>query len=848
MWQRFTERARKVVFFAQEEAQKFGEGYVSTEHLLLGLVRESDSVAARVLERLGVSLSRIRTEVEKQLPRGDARPSQEMTLTPRAKRVIDLAYDEQRNLNNNYIGTEHLLLGLIREGDGLAGRVLAKLGVELEKARREVGALQDNESTNKGSGSSGGSGSGSGSSGTSRSSSASQVKTATLDEFGRDLTELARDGKLDPVVGRSQEIERVMQILTRRTKNNPCLIGDPGVGKTAIAEGLALRIVSGDVPNLLRDKRLISLDLAGLVAGTKYRGEFEERMKKVMEEVRRSEGEVILFIDELHTLVGAGAAEGAIDASNIMKPALARGELQCIGATTQDEFRKYIEKDAALERRFQSVKVREPNEEEAVDILKGLRERYEAHHNVEITDEAIKASVQLSMRYITDRTLPDKAIDLIDEAASRVRLQQSLPPAEVRADKVKANKIRVELEHLRRRTKDEDATKISEMEAEFETLTNSIVEREELWEAELKPEPVVGEDEIAGIVQSWTGIPVMKLVEAESSRLLKMEEDLHGRIIGQNLAVAAVSRAIRRSRSGLKDPKRPMGSFIFLGPTGVGKTELAKALAAYLYEKESNIVRIDMSEYMERFAVSRLVGAPPGYVGYDEGGQLTEQVRRNPYCVVLLDEIEKAHPEVFNILLQVLEDGHLTDSQGRQVDFRNTIIIMTSNVGVRPIELDKGLGFRDKKEDANDPKVYEAMKNKMLDEMKKTFRPEFLNRVDEMIVFEHLKRDEILTIADLYLKRVNEQAKEIGITIELSDGVKDILVNEGYDVNMGARPLRRAVQRFIEDPLSEEFLMGNFAAGDHVLATVDPEDPKKVIFKKDKPDSGGKKKKELVKN
>lgn len=846
MWQRFTERARKVVFFAQEEAQKFGEGYVSTEHLLLGLVRESDSVAARVLERLGVSLSRIRTEVEKQLPRGDARPSQEMTLTPRAKRVIDLAYDEQRNLNNNYIGTEHLLLGLIREGDGLAGRVLAKLGVELERARREVGALQDNESTNKGSGSSGGSGSGS--SGTSRSSSASQVKTATLDEFGRDLTELARDGKLDPVVGRSQEIERVMQILTRRTKNNPCLIGDPGVGKTAIAEGLALRIVSGDVPNLLRDKRLISLDLAGLVAGTKYRGEFEERMKKVMEEVRRSEGEVILFIDELHTLVGAGAAEGAIDASNIMKPALARGELQCIGATTQDEFRKYIEKDAALERRFQAVKVREPNEEEAVDILKGLRERYEAHHNVEITDEAIKASVQLSMRYITDRTLPDKAIDLIDEAASRVRLQQSLPPAEVRADKVKANKIRVELEHLRRRNKEEDATRIGEMETEFENLTNTIVEREEAWEAELKPEPIVGEDEIAGIVQSWTGIPVMKLVEAESSRLLKMEDDLHGRIIGQNLAVAAVSRAIRRSRSGLKDPKRPMGSFIFLGPTGVGKTELAKALAAYLYEKESNIVRIDMSEYMERFAVSRLVGAPPGYVGYDEGGQLTEQVRRNPYCVVLLDEIEKAHPEVFNILLQVLEDGHLTDSQGRQVDFRNTIIIMTSNVGVRPIELDKGLGFRDKKEDANDPKVYEAMKNKMLDEMKKTFRPEFLNRVDEMIVFEHLKRDEILTIADLYLKRVNEQAKEIGITIELSDGVKDILVNEGYDVNMGARPLRRAVQRFIEDPLSEEFLMGNFAAGDHVLATVDPEDPKKVIFKKDKPDSGGKKKKELVKN
>ncbi|HVL39058.1 MAG TPA: Clp protease N-terminal domain-containing protein, partial [Fimbriimonadaceae bacterium] len=560
MWQRFTERARKVVFYAQEEAQKFGEGYVSTEHLLLGLVRESDSVAARVLEKLGVSLNRIRAEVEKQLPRGDARPSQDMTLTPRAKRVIDLAYDEARNLNNNYIGTEHLLLGLIREGDGLAGRVLAKLGVELEKARREVMSLQDNETQTK--------------TGSRSSTQSGSTKTQTLDEFGRDLTELAREGKLDPVVGRHSEIERVMQILCRRTKNNPCLIGEPGVGKTAIAEGLALRIVSGDIPELLHNKRIVALDLAGLVAGTKYRGEFEERMKKVMEEVRKSEGNVILFIDELHTLVGAGAAEGAIDASNIMKPALARGELQCIGATTQDEFRKYIERDAALERRFQGVKVREPSEEEATDILKGLRERYEAHHQVEITDDAISSAVQLSQRYITDRTLPDKAIDLIDEAASRVRLQQSLPPVDVRNDRVRLNKLKTEIEHVSKRAEDEDEA-VAKLQAEIDELEASIQQREEEWNAQEKSEPIVSENEIAQIVQSWTGIPVTKLVEAESQKLLRMEEDLHARIIGQKDAVSAVSRAIRRARSGLKDPKRPMGSFIFLGPTGVGKTELA---------------------------------------------------------------------------------------------------------------------------------------------------------------------------------------------------------------------------------------------------------------------------------
>jgi ATP-dependent Clp protease ATP-binding subunit ClpC len=816
MWQRFTERARKVVFYAQEEAQKFGEGYVSTEHLLLGLVRESDSVAARVLEKLGVSLTRIRAEVEKQLPRGDARPNQDMTLTPRAKRVIDLAYDEARNLNNNYIGTEHLLLGLIREGDGLAGRVLAKLGVELEKARREVMTLQDTDSSQKAG------------SGGRQTTSTSQVKTATLDEFGRDLTEMAREGKLDPVVGRQPEIERVMQILCRRTKNNPCLVGEPGVGKTAIAEGLALRIVSGDIPDLLRNKRIVSLDLAGLVAGTKYRGEFEERMKKVMEEVRKSDGTVILFIDELHTLVGAGAAEGAIDASNIMKPALARGELHCIGATTQDEFRKYIERDAALERRFQAVKVKEPSEEEAIEIMKGLRERYEAHHNVEITDDAITAAVQLSQRYISDRTLPDKAIDLVDEAASRVRLQQSLPPADVRADRQRVIKLRTDFEHLSKRSTDEAL--ITKMRQEMEDLEASIVEREDAWNELEKPEPVVGETEIAAIVQSWTGIPVTKLIESESKKLLKMEDDLHGRIVGQNDAVHAVARAIRRSRSGLKDPKRPIASFIFLGPTGVGKTELAKTLASYLYEKESNMVRIDMSEYMERFAVSRLTGAPPGYVGYDEGGQLTEQVRRNPYCVVLFDEIEKAHPEVFNILLQVLEDGQLTDSQGRTVDFRNTIVIMTSNVGVRPIELDKALGFRENRQDYNDPKVYEGMKIKMMEDMKKLFRPEFLNRVDEVIVFRHLKREEILEIADLYLKRVNQQADALGITIELSDEVKNLLVDKGYDPNMGARPLRRAVQRYIEDPLSEEMLSGRFMAGDAIFAELAEPGSEQVVF------------------
>jgi len=825
MWQRFTERARKVVFFAQEEAQRFGEGYVSTEHLLLGLVREADSVAARVLDRMGISLSRLRAEVERQLPRGETRAAQDMQLTPRAKRVIDLAYDEARQLNNNYIGTEHLLLGLIREGDGLAGRVLQKLGVELERTRREVMALQDNEQTS-----------------VPASQSSRRRHTQTLDEFGRDLTEYARQGKLDPVIGRHNEIERVMQILARRTKNNPCLIGEPGVGKTAIAEGLAQRIVAGDVPDQLKDRRIVALDLAGLVAGTKYRGEFEERMKRVMDEVRRAQGEVILFIDELHTLVGAGAAEGAIDASNIMKPALARGELQCVGATTADEFRKYIERDAALERRFQPVQVREPSQEEAVEILKGLRDRYELHHKVDIRDEAIEASVALSSRYITDRTLPDKAIDLIDEAASRVRLQLTLPPIDLRKDKSRLDAIDREIDTLSRKEGFDD--KLLRLQSEREELKKNLDEETDKWKAVVAENPVVGEDEIAHIVQSWTGIPVSRLIEAESQKLLRMEDELHNRIIGQHDAVTAVARAVRRARSGMKDIKRPMGTFIFLGPTGVGKTEMARTLAEYLFDNENSMVRIDMSEYMERFSVSRLVGAPPGYVGYDEGGQLTEAVRRNPYSVVLLDEIEKAHPDVFNILLQVMEDGRLTDSQGRIVDFRNSVIIMTSNVGVKPIGEDAGLGFRDTQEDPSDPKAYERMKTKMMQEMKKLFRPEFLNRVDEVIVFHTLSRDEILEIVTLMLNRVASQAKTRGLGFTATDRLKEFLGKEGFDPNMGARPLRRAVQRHVEDPLSEELLLGRFSEGDIIVADVDEENQTVFTKQDDTPSGGGKGKQE----
>jgi ATP-dependent Clp protease ATP-binding subunit ClpC len=805
MWQRFTERARRVVFFAQEEAGRLGENYVSTEHLLLGLVREHDSVAARILDRMGVSLGRIRSEIERSVTRGDGRQGQDMQLTPRAKRVIDLAYDEARQLSNNYIGTEHLLLGLIREGEGLAGRVLSKLSVDLERTRHEVMALQDNDSPT---------------------SQAPQKqhrsKTPTLDEFGRDYTELARQGKLDPVVGRNNEIERVVQILSRRTKNNPVLLGEPGVGKTAIAEGLAQRVISGDIPDTLRDKRIVALDLAGLVAGTKYRGEFEERMKRVMEEVRRAQGEVILFVDELHTLVGAGAAEGAIDASNIMKPALARGELQCIGATTNDEFHKYIERDAALQRRFQPVKVSEPTPEETVEILQGLRERYETHHRVKITNEALQAAAHLAHRYITDRFLPDKAIDLVDEAASRVRLQYAMPPQELRLAKQRLKDTQAEISAIVNHDRwDTAANNLHEREEE---LRQKIEELELEWNNKRESMTrTVSEDEIAQIVQSWTGIPVKRLVETETQKLLRMEDELHQRIIGQHEAIVAVSKAVRRARSGMKDPKRPMGTFLFLGPTGTGKTELARALATFLFDSESNLIRIDMSEYTERFAISRLVGAPPGYVGYDEGGQLTEAVRRNPYCVVLLDEIEKAHPEVFNILLQIAEDGRLTDSQGRVVDFKNTVIILTGNIGARSIVQDRGMGIRSDSErrGADDAKAMEAMKNRVMEEVKKTFRPEFLNRLDEVIVFQPLTKDEILQIVDTMIARVNKQVQTQGYVLETSHEVREYLSAEGFDPSLGARPLRRAIQRLIEDPLAEEVLRGTFRPGDTIRAEME---------------------------
>ncbi len=822
MWQRFTERARKVVFYAQEEAGRLGENYVSTEHLLLGLVRENDSVAARILDRIGVSLGRIRSEIERQVARGDGRLGQDMQLTPRAKRVIDLAYDEARQLNNNYIGTEHLLLGLIREGEGLAGRVLSKLGVDLDRTRREVMHLQE----------------GGGEGGVATAGSRSQpakTRTPTLDEFGRDLTELARNEKLDPVIGRANEIERCIQIISRRMKNNPCLLGEPGVGKTAIAEGLAQRIVMGDIPDFLKDKRVIQLDLAALVAGTKYRGEFEERMKRVMEEMRKAQGEIILFIDELHTLVGAGAAEGAIDASNIMKPALARGELQCIGATTLDEYRKYVERDAALQRRFQAIQVKEPSVDDAIEILKGLRPRYEQHHKVEITNEALDAAARLSDRYISDRFLPDKAIDVIDEAASRVRLRGAMPPQDLRDAKIELNAIQKELNGLPNNRQYEKAYDLQGRKRELEEKVQGL---EEGWQETKKDaKQTVDEDEVANIIFSMTGIPVSRLVEAETQKLFRMEEELHKRIIGQHEAIVAISKAVRRSRSGLRDIKRPIGSFIFLGPTGVGKTELARALAAYLFEKEDNLIRIDMSEYMESFAVSRLVGAPPGYVGYDEGGQLSEAVRRNPYSVVLLDEIEKAHPEVYNILLQIMEDGRLTDSHGRVIDFKNVILIMTSNIGARSIQGEREMGFGRL---ATGPKSAEeisrqmdSIKGRITDELKRVFRPEFLNRVDETIIFHPLSAEEINEVVTLMLDRVSKQIAQKGMDFEVTDAAKRYLAREGFDPQYGARPLRRAVQRLVEDPLSEEILLGKFDANDTVLVDVDPE--RGITFRKGAP-------------
>lgn len=800
MFERFTERARKVVYLAQQEAARLGHNVVGTEHLLLGLVVEGEGVAAKALEVLEISLDRIRQEVEKIIGSGEPNPFGEIPFTPRAKRVLELAVDEGRQMGHNYVGTEHILLGLIREGEGVAAQVLKNLGADLEKVRKQVITLLG-----------GGAGIFAGPANLGKGGN----RTQTLNQFGRDLTELARIGKLDPVIGRENEIERVIQVLSRRTKNNPVLIGEPGVGKTAIAEGLAQKIINGNVPEILRHKRVVTLDLGAMVAGSKYRGEFEERLKKVMEEIRNS-GDVILFIDELHTLIGAGAAEGAIDAANILKPALARGELQCIGATTLDEYRKHVEKDAALERRFQPIIVGEPSLEETRLILKGLRDRYEAHHRVKITDEAIEAAVQLSNRYITDRFLPDKAIDLIDEAASRVRLRTTITPPDLKELEDKVNQLQQEKEAA---IKNEEFEKAAKLRDEEQKLRQQLDDLTSDWKNKRsKLEPNVGEEEIAQVVSGWTGIPVTKLQQEETERLLKLEETLHQRVIGQEEAVEAVSRAVRRARAGLKDPKRPIGSFIFLGPTGVGKTELAKALAEALFGDENAMIRIDMSEYMERHTVSRLVGAPPGYVGYDEGGQLTERVRRKPYSVVLLDEIEKAHPEVFNVLLQVLEDGRLTDAHGRTVDFKNTVVIMTSNVGANLIERSTGIGFQAVSDDSSDN--YQKMKDKVLDELKRTFRPEFLNRIDEVIVFHALNREQIKAIVDLMVKPVAQQLLDKGITLELTEEAKEMLAKDGFDPNFGARPLRRSVQRFIENPLSEELLKGTLEYGSTVKALV----------------------------
>ena len=800
MFGRFTERAQKVLALAQEEASRLGHSGVGTEHILLGLVREGEGIAAKSLVSLGLSSDKVQKEVEKIIGRGPGQTSG-MAYTPRAKKVIELSIDEARKLGHNYVGTEHILLGLIREGEGVAARVLANLGVSLNKARQQVLQLLGGD-THEG-----------------HQENTQAANTPTLDGLARDLTQMARDQKLDPVIGRANEIERVIQVLSRRTKNNPVLIGEPGVGKTAIAEGLAQRIVDNEIPETLRNKRVMVLDMGTVVAGTKYRGEFEDRLKKIMDEIRQA-GNIILFIDELHTLIGAGGAEGAIDASNILKPALARGELQCIGATTLDEYRKHIEKDAALERRFQPITVDQPNRDEAILILQGLRDRYEAHHRVKILDEAIEAAVKLSDRYITDRFLPDKAIDLIDEAASRVRLRTYTQPPNLKELEEKLEEIRSEKESAVQSQEFEKAASLRDKE---QKIREELENRKSDWQQnQVKKESVVSADDIADIVASWTGIPVRKLAEEESSRLLNMEDLLHNRVIGQDEAVKAISRAIRRARAGLKDPKRPMGSFIFLGPTGVGKTELARALAESMFGDENAIIRIDMSEYGERHSTARLVGAPPGYVGYEEGGQLTEKVRRKPYSVVLFDEIEKAHPEVFNVLLQVLDDGRLTDSKGRTVDFRNTIIIMTSNVGASTIRKGGALGFTASRE-----ADYVDMKDRVLDELKKQFRPEFLNRLDDTIVFHPLGEEHIREIVELMSEELRKRLVENDIHFILSNEAKDFLAKEGYDPQYGARPLKRAIQRHIEDQLSEALLSGTVKKGDQV--TIDVEDGKLAV-------------------
>ena len=799
MFGQFTEKARRVVIYAQEEARRMGHNFVGTEHLLLGLIRETNALPAKLLQSLGLDLETVRGEVLKATGRGPAiGPNEEVAFTPRAKKVVlELGREEAEALGHNYIGPEHLLLGLIREGEGVAAQVLLAAGADLNKVRHQLVHLSG---ANPASGASG---------------EAAPASTPTLDMYGRDLTQMARDNKLDPVIGRDQEIERVIQILSRRTKNNPVLIGEPGVGKTAVVEGLAERIVEGKVPEVLKDRRVVALDLGAMLAGSKYRGEFEDRLKRAMNEIREAKN-VILFIDEMHTIVGAGAAEGAIDAANILKPALARGELQAIGATTLDEYRKYIERDAALERRFQPIMVEEPSAEEALAILDGLRDRYEAHHRVKITPAALKAAVSLSDRYVSDRFLPDKAIDLIDEAASRVRLKSYVAPPDLKRLEERLDDLRKEKEAA---VQAQEFEKAAQMRDEEQQLRSQLSQETKAWHTEQGKEATqVEADDIAHIVSSWTGIPVERLAGEESERLLHLEEELHRRVVGQDEAVSAVAQAIRRARAGLKNPRRPIGSFLFLGPTGIGKSELAKALAAALFGDEDAMVTIDMSEYMERHAVSRLMGAPPGYVGYEEGGQLTEAVRRHPYSVVLLDEVEKAHPEVFNILLQVLEEGRLTEAKGRAVDFRNTVIIMTSNVGAEMIKKTGAIGFlRD-----SDQRKYEDMKDRLLTDVKQTFRPEFLNRVDDIIVFHSLADNHLTEIVSLMLQEVVDRVAEQGYQLEVTEAAKRLIADEGNDPTYGARPLRRAIQRLVENGLANELLAGRFKDKGRIL--VDAED------------------------
>ncbi len=810
MFERFTDRARRVVVLAQEEARMLNHNYIGTEHILLGLIHEGEGVAAKALESLGISLEAVRAQVEEIIGQGQQAPSGHIPFTPRAKKVLELSLREALQLGHNYIGTEHILLGLIREGEGVAAQVLVKLGADLNRVRQQVIQLlsgyQGKEAVTQGGPAEG-----------------TPSTSLVLDQFGRNLTQAAREGKLDPVIGRENEIERVMQVLSRRTKNNPVLIGEPGVGKTAVVEGLAQAIYKNDVPETLKDKQLYSLDLGALVAGSRYRGDFEERLKKVLKEIK-TRGDIILFIDEIHTLVGAGAAEGAIDAASILKPMLARGELQTIGATTLDEYRKHVEKDAALERRFQPIQVKEPSVAHTIEILKGLRDRYETHHRVSITDGALAAAANLADRYVSDRFLPDKAIDLIDEAGSRLRIKRMTAPAELRAFDDKIADARKEKESA---IDGQDFEKAASLRDKEKTLIAEKHEAEKNWKAtDLDKVTEVDEELIAQVLSASTGIPVFKLTEEETARLLRMEDELHNRVIGQDQAIKALSQAIRRTRAGLKDPRRPGGSFIFAGPSGVGKTELSRTLASFLFGDQDALIQLDMSEYSERHTASRLFGAPPGYVGYDEGGQLTEKVRRRPFSVVLFDEIEKAHPDIFNSLLQVLEDGRLTDSQGRTVDFKNTVIIMTTNLGTRDISKSLGLGFANSDDDQTN---YDRMKGKVNDELKTHFRPEFLNRIDDVIVFHQLTKDQIIQIVDLMIKNLDDrlQAKDMGI--ELTPAAKDLLAARGYDPLLGARPLRRTIQREIEDALSERILFGELKAGEIIVVDAEGEGAEAVF-------------------